>query len=155
MTVTDALLALIAFLLLLAVILLAAIVAGTEGPRAAIATASGWISSTLAKASYGVLSYTVKVLLVPTVWVFTQVGKIINLPIHAVQFLFRPLMRFSWLVPLLEFIGVGVGFVYVMIVYSIVAFTVVWVIGYLSFFFLAFVICGSLDPASCFPLTDS
>jgi len=33
MTVTEALLGLIAFLLLLAVILLAAIVAGTEGPR--------------------------------------------------------------------------------------------------------------------------
>jgi len=140
MTVTDALLALIAFLLLVAVVLLAAIVAGTEGPRSALAKASGWI-----------FSAALMVLLVPPAWIFDQYIRIARLPIYAVQFLFRPLMRFSWLEPLLDFIGVIALPVYGSIVGFTTPILLFWIVASL-------VICGSLPsieaPLSCHQTAD-
>lgn len=135
MTVTEALLALIAFLLLLATILLAAIVAGTEGPRSALAKASGWA-----------FSAALKVLLYPPAWIFDQVMRVVRLPIYVVQFFFRPLMRFSWLEPPLEF----VGFIALTLYSSIMGFTFPILLFWAA---VSLAICGSLPsieaPLSC------
>jgi len=139
MTVNEASLTIIAVMLFVILLLIAAIVAGTAGPRSVFIRASEWT-----------LVQIVKAVAYPPMWLFAQLMKVLRLPFYAVQFLFRPLMRYSQLAVPLQRAGWIALYSYALAV------GVALSIGVILLFWaaLSLAVCGFLPspqaPLSCF-----
>jgi len=145
---TDILLMVIAFLLFLVDIMLAAIVGGTTGARQVLSRrfhpALSTASNTMKEALFVVLRI--------TVWAFFQIVKFLQLPVHVIIFLFRPLMRYPVLAVPLERAGWIAARLYGYVVGIAIA------AGFLALCWAAvsLIACGYVpsleEPLSCFLL---